>query len=128
MKTPQFTERQKKNNLKKGIAALRANKKKAIGRMRRVNTGGRCCLCVLADTAEEICKLRKGSLSGTFFPEINLSKVFAVKSDKDKNILIGGTTASTLNDTKRKSHAVIADMLEKEYLAPKKVDKKKKAK
>lgn len=47
-----MTQEQIERN-RKGMAALRANEKQAIHKMRDEN-GGRCCLCVLQDAAIEM--------------------------------------------------------------------------
>jgi hypothetical protein len=119
---PEFTKKQKKDNLKKAVEALRNNPKKTMRKMMD-DDGGRCCLCVMAHVAEDICGVPRNSFCGYLTPKIQMSKVFAIAHGKimvDDNILIQGEYASVWNDGFRvdeKTHAEIADMLEKEYLS-----------
>lgn len=115
---PKFTKEQKRANLVKGIAALRRNKKKARGTMRD-NEGGRCCLCVLADSAERICGYKKGDFASGAYPIIDLGLIFGVKSTTFNDILVSGGKAGNFNDgagEREKTHKEIASMLKEEYL------------
>ncbi len=117
---PKFTKEQQRANLIKGIAALRRNKKKAKGRMRD-SDGGRCCLCVLANSAERICGVKKGTFEGRGFPKIQLGSIFGITNTNTWNdLLIHGKNASYWNDGRgnvpEKTHKEIARMLKAEYL------------
>jgi hypothetical protein len=119
---PEFTKEQKRANLIKGIAALRRNKKKTRSKMRN-SDGGRCCLCVLANSAERICGYKKGSFEGRGFPIVDLGKIFGVKSHisgQEFNLVIQGGKASVWNDgssqKQEMTHKEIARMLKDEYL------------
>lgn len=118
---PKFTEEQKKDNLRLAIKALRENPKKAKEQMMDL-VGGRCCLCVMAHVAEDICGAERNSFCGSKNPKIDLSKFFYVKhvTFSGDNFLLGNLYASEWNDgfyAEEKSHAEIADMIEKEYLS-----------
>jgi len=124
---PKFTEEQKKDNLRLAVKALRENPKKAKKQMMD-DDGGRCCLCVMAHVAEDICGAEKNSFCGSKTPEIDLRKVFNVKdtSPSGDNFLLDGQWAALWNDgdyddgdiyVEERSHAEIADMIEKEYLS-----------
>ena len=115
-----FTKKQKIENLKKGIEALRKNRKKAIGAMKN-DRGGRCCLCVLAHVAEDICGVEHDTFVGAFMPTVNLSKVFAINTAPNLfDLIVNGRNLSEWNDGvvkgTRASHKKIADMLEKENI------------
>ena len=114
-----FTKKQKIANLKKGIKALRQNKRKARFRMQRSN-GGRCCLCVLAHVAEDICKVPRNSFCEDVLPNIDLSEVFAIATNNNKMPQVKGIALDRLNDRgisgKACSHKAIAQMLEDEYI------------
>jgi hypothetical protein len=117
----QFTEEQKKDNLRLAVKALRENPKKAKGQMID-DDGGRCCLCVMAHVAEDICGVERNDFCGTHLPKINLGEVFALFKDKygiRDNIVLQDEYASVWNDGERveeKTHAEIADMIEAQYL------------
>jgi hypothetical protein len=118
---PKFTEEQKIENLKKGIEALRKNRKKAVGAMKN-DRGGRCCLCVLAHVAEDICGVERDTFVGTFMPSIDLREIFAIGSITfPENLVVNGQSLSSWNDgsieCKKTSHKKIADMLEKGYIS-----------
>jgi len=118
---PEFTEEQKKDNLRKAVEALRNNPKKAKNQMMDV-VGGRCCLCVMAHVAEDICGAERNSFCGSETPNIDLREVFNVKATTPTgdNFLLGNQYAAVWNDgfnVEEKSHAEIADMIEKEYLS-----------
>ena len=119
---PEFTEEQKKDNLRKAVEALRNNPKKAKGQMMDV-VGGRCCLCVMAHVAEDICGAGRNSFCGSKTPNIDLREVFNVKDTPPSgdNFLLGNQYAAVWNDggidVEEKTHAEIADMIEKEYLS-----------
>jgi len=122
---PKFTEEQKKDNLRKAVEALRNNPKKAHEQMMD-NEGGRCCLCVMAHVAEDICGAEKNSFCGNATPNIDLDQVFALPDGCGDNFRVGGRYASLWNDgdhddgdiyVEEKTHAEIADMIEKEYLS-----------
>jgi len=115
-----FTKEQKKDNLRLAIKALRENPKKAKEMMQDSN-GGRCCLCVIAHVAEDIMGYKRNELCGTSVPLFRMSDVFGTGSDRwcPANIIMGSDLASAHNDGVRvpeKTHAEIADILEKEYL------------
>lgn len=121
---PTFTTEEKRANLIKGVKALRRNKKKAKNIMRD-SEGGRCCLCVLANSAAYSCGLPKRAFEGTGFPLEDLSKIFGVTSihmggANQNDIKIGEYAASDYNDGENelpeKTHKEIADLLTKEYL------------
>jgi hypothetical protein len=115
-----FTEEQKKENLRLAIKALRENPKKAKEMMQDGN-GGRCCLCVMAHVAEDIMGYKRNELCNEALPLFTMSDVFAVQESKTfpENVEVGGDLASRWNDggddIEEKTHAEIADMLEKEY-------------
>jgi hypothetical protein len=118
---PKFTEEQKKDNLRKAVQALRENPKKAHGQMMNA-VGGRCCLCVMAHVAEDICGAERNSFCGDETPNIDLREVFNVKycTPTGDNFELSGEYAAVWNDgfnVEEKSHAEIADMIEKEYLS-----------
>jgi hypothetical protein len=119
---PEFTEEQKKDNLRLAIKALRENPKKAKNLMMD-DEGGRCCLCVMAHVAEDICGAERNSFCGSKTPKIDLNKFFYVNNVtfSGDNFLLKTQYASVWNDgsngIKEKSHAEIADMIEKEYLS-----------
>jgi hypothetical protein len=117
---PTFTEEQKKDNLRLAVKALRENPKKAKGQMID-DDGGRCCLCVMAHVAEDICGVERNSFCSILLPTIDLSDVFAVADYASFDVVLGGDAASDWNDGSvgfvEKTHAEIADMIEKEYLA-----------
>ena len=116
-----FTEEQKKDNLRLAIKALRENPKKALERMQD-NNGGRCCLCVMAHVAEDIMGYERNELCCGELPLFKMSDVFAVQELETfpENVKVGEHLASRWNDggddIEEKTHAEIADMLEKEYL------------
>lgn len=114
-----FTKKQKIENLKKGIEALRKNRKKAVGVMKN-DQGGRCCLCVLAHVAEDICGVKHDTFVGTFMPTVDLYKVFAINTSNFRDLIVNGRNLSEWNDgigeCKKTSHKKIADMLEKENI------------
>ena len=116
-----FTEEQKKDNLRLAIKALRENPKKA-NNMMQDNNGGRCCLCVMAHVAEDIMGYERDELCCEALPLFKMSDVFAVQELETfpENIKVGEYLASRWNDggdnIEEKTHAEIADMLEKEYL------------
>jgi hypothetical protein len=118
MNIPTFTKEQQKENLKLAVANLRANPLKAKEQMRD-DVGGRCCLCVMSDTAEDICGLERQSLETTpFLPSFELTNIFGIESIFNDSFLfkINGISASVWNDDYDKSHTEIADMLEEGYL------------
>jgi len=127
---PQFTPEQQKENLKKGVEALRSNPLKATGEMSS-SDGGRCCLCVLKDVAEDLCGLARGSLlCNVSFPDGKLAEVFGLLPNVkyinygfDFSLYINDDytifNASELNDgdgCDELSHKEIADLIEKQYL------------
>jgi hypothetical protein len=118
--TTKFTEEQKKDNLRKAVKALRENPKKAKNLMMDEN-GGRCCLCVMAHVAEDICGEERNSFCSWKTPNIDLDQVFALPDGCGDNFLLDGQWAAVWNDgangMEEKSHAEIADMIEKEYLS-----------
>jgi hypothetical protein len=108
---------EQKENLKAGIKALRDNPQKANGIMRDEN-GGRCCLCVLFDTAVE-----RGYTGerNNFMPKdtLSLANFFGMKCDSMDEIVIDYHSLQAWNDgadCEEKTHVEIADMLEKKYL------------
>jgi len=121
MKT--YTPEEQKENLRKACQALRENPKKATYRMRD-HDGGRCCLCVMAEVAEDI----DGATRGTYskdgnLPSVKLYRIYGIEKANAHpwlyNFAIQGIYASSHNDgarTSEKTHAEIADMIEKEYL------------
>jgi uncharacterized protein YqkB len=117
---PKFTKEQKKDNLRLAVKALRENPKKATKQMMD-DDGGRCCLCVMAHVAEDICGAERNSFCAFLDTKINLAHVFAVNVDDSHDVLLWDDLASNWNDgdsfLQEKTHAEIADMLEKEYLA-----------
>ena len=125
---PKFTEEQKKDNLRLAVKALRENPKKATRQMMD-DDGGRCCLCVMSHVAEDICGVERNSFCGSETPNIDLRKVFNVEdaTSTGDNFRVGGQYAAVWNDganvwndgfdVEEKSHAEIADMIEKEYLS-----------
>lgn len=122
--------KQQKENLKLGIKALRENPLKAKEQMRDP-FGGRCCLCVLSEVAEDI----QGVPRGTFTyrepnegvdltPTSDLAEIFGLYNESSSgqfNFMINHKMASMWNDgfgfTPELSHAKIADMIEKEFLS-----------
>jgi hypothetical protein len=115
-----FTEEQKIENLKKGIEALRKNRKKAVGAMKN-DRGGRCCLCVLAHVAEDICGVERDTFVGTCMPTVDLYNVFAINTTLNfRDLIVNDQSLSEWNDgssnAKKTSHKQIADMLEKENI------------
>lgn len=115
-----FTEEEKKDNLRLAIKALRENPKKAKEMMQDSN-GGRCCLCVIAHVAEDIMGYKRNELCGKNVPLFRMFDVFGTDSARwnPENISIGSALASAHNDggdVPEKTHAEIADMLEKKYL------------
>lgn len=122
-----MTDKQKEN-LKLGIKALRENPAKAKGQMRD-DHGGRCCLCVLSEVAEDI----EGVPPNTFtyhekygpaiLPTSDLSDIFGLPNSNigvpEFNFNINNVPASNWNDgndVPELSHVEIADMIEKEFL------------
>lgn len=128
-----FTEKQKKDNLRLAIKALRENPKKAISTMQD-NAGGRCCLCVISHVAEDIMGYHRDELTGGMLPLFNMCDVFGTDTiiGAESNIMIDGVLASRYNDgdqsdteevdeslktyIRAHTHAEIADLLEKAYL------------
>jgi len=126
MNIPSFTPEQQKENLKLGIKALRANPRKARYKMED-SYGGRCCLKVLSDTAEDICGLEMNTLvKNDMHPSPLLSEIYGLPNyiAEDEgffDFLLGkdNIAASSHNDgasTSEKTHKEIADMIEEQYL------------
>ena len=126
MNIPTFTPEQQKENLRLAVADLRANPIKATDSMRD-KAGGRCCLCVMAETAERICGLLENELShDSALPTYHLAHVFglhniALEENTGFNFTVGGWSATAWNDgsypnTPEKTHGEIADMIEEEFL------------
>jgi hypothetical protein len=118
-------EQIKRNQI--AMAALRRNKKKAIGEMRD-SEGGRCCLCVIQDSAvaQGFKFPKKKWKSMESYPSPSLAKFMGWKMHKKKaNPLLCGFPASYYNDgyiCPQKTHKQIAKLFETEYpeIAPKK--------
>jgi len=114
-----MTKAQKTRN-REFLKDLRANEKKAIGKMRSAR-GGRCCLCVAFDTA---CRLGFKSYDKSWdyeaLPPEEMASFYGWPS---RNPELDGHLASEHNDggcgTPRKSHKAIADLLEKQFLSKK---------
>lgn len=114
---------EQKQNLRLALQDLRANPNKAIGHMRN-EAGGRCCLCVIAETAAKIKGLDKNAfITNSGFPTCELKEIFGLPNEHQNgtlfNFVIKGSTASCWNDgecVEEKSHVEIADMIEEEYL------------
>lgn len=128
-----FTEEEKKENLRKGVQALRENPRKAIGVMQDCE-GGRCCLCVLAHVAEDVCEIPRNSLCGCSLPEFDLRAVFAFRSSgelrpklfdipqpdgtyKSATAYNDGNIHSSKPEDREYSHAEIADLIEQHFLS-----------
>ena len=99
---------------KAGMAALRANEKKATQVMRD-HDGGRCCLCVLYDAAQEM---------GANLPDLDDEKELPPHEIKywygwwKRDPRIDDLDASAHNDgsgTEMKTHLEIADLFEVEF-------------
>jgi len=124
---PKFTPEAQKENLKKGIEALRSNPLKAVANMKN-ELGGKCCLQVLSDTAVSICGFDQEDYflaenSYGTFPKAELGEVFGLPNTPNMQVLfdfpLNGETASFINDAeegKKYPHSVIADLIEKEYM------------
>jgi len=116
---PTFTPDQKIENLKLAIKALRENPIKAKHKMTD-ELGGRCCLCVIAHVAEDICGVKRNTFCDFLTPNINLNKIFPFDNvNVGDNIFLQGEYASNWNDgcnVKEKTHAEIADMIEEEFM------------
>lgn len=124
---------EQKENLRLALKALRENPKKAKGQLRD-NQGGRCCLCVMGEVAEDINNVKRNSYTplGAALPLSILADVFGLRNIEYKgspkfNFLLEDYSASCLNDgiekidehcqgVEEKSHAEIANMIEIEYL------------
>ena len=118
---------QQKANLKLAVADLKSNPLKAKGAMRD-DEGGRCCLCVMAETAERINGVCKGSYSSNNgLPHAFLSEMFGLENsciqteDKFFNFyLLGSQTAAECNDgvsgAEELSHSEIAAIIEERFL------------
>ena len=126
-----------KANLKLAIQNLRANPKKAKEEMCD-KSGGRCCLCVMSDTAEDILGVERGSLRyDDFYPKNDIEEVFGIKSENKSyyspefanslNFIMLNDGFTSLychvgikgihqNDFKEYSHVEIADLIEKKFL------------
>jgi hypothetical protein len=116
-----------KSNLRKAVEALRANENKATTSMRNA-AGGRCCLCVMSEVAEDMQGLERGSLElDDALPVSSLSEFYGLPNSAKA----GGfsfrlrhgeahLSVTELNDgslTKRSlTHAEIADLIEQQYL------------
>jgi hypothetical protein len=121
---------QQKENLKLGIKALRENPLKAKDQMRD-SSGGRCCLCVLSEVAEDIQGVPRGTFTyrepdgeDAIAPTSDLAEIFGLRNESSSptfNFMINHQMASIWNDgfgfTPEASHAEIADMIEKEFLS-----------
>jgi len=121
---------QQKENLKLGIKALRENPLKAKDQMRD-SSGGRCCLCVLSEVAEDIQGVPRGTFTycepdgeDAIAPTSDLAEIFGLRNvsiSQTFNFMINHKMASIWNDgfgyTSELSHAEIADMIEKEFLS-----------
>lgn len=114
-----FTPEQQKENLREAIKDLRENPKKARGQMRDED-GGRCCLCVMVDTAKRI---TGRDFYGDYMPKPAMKEVFGFNFREDKLIIDGQEAhADTHNDglacekITEKSHKEIADALETQFL------------
>ena len=121
---------QQKENLKLGIKALRENPLKAKDQMRD-SFGGRCCLCVLSEVAEDIQGVPRGTFTyrepyGQYdiTPTSDLAEIFGLHNESSSgqfNFVINNKMASMWNDgfgyEREASHAEIADMIEKEFLS-----------
>jgi hypothetical protein len=121
---------QQKENLKLGIKALRENPLKAKDQMRD-SSGGRCCLCVLSEVAEDIQGVPRGTFTyrepdgeDAIVPTSDLAEIFGLHNEfisEQFNFLINHKMASIWNDglgfTPELSHKEIADMIEKEFLS-----------
>ena len=121
---------QQKENLKLGIKALRENPLKAKDKMRD-SSGGRCCLCVLSEVAEDIQGVPRGTFTyrepdggDDITPTSDLAEIFGLPNEscsEQFNFMINHQMASTWNDgfgyAREASHAEIADMIEKEFLS-----------
>jgi len=121
---------QQKENLKLGIKALRENPLKAKDQMRD-SSGGRCCLCVLSEVAEDIQGVPRGTFTyrephgeDAIVPTSDLAEIFGLHNESSSgqfNFLINDKMASIWNDgfgfTPELSHKEIADMIEKEFLS-----------
>jgi len=118
---PKFTPEQKIENLKLAIKALRENPIKAKHKMSD-EFGGRCCLCVIAHVAEDICGVKRNTFCDFLTPNVNLNEIFPFNNHFIRigdNILLKGEYASNWNDgsnVEEKTHAEIADMIEEEFL------------
>lgn len=122
--------KQQKENLKLGIKALRENPLKAKEQMRDP-FGGRCCLCVLSEVAEDIQGVPRGTFTypepdelDAIAPTSDLAEIFGLRNEscsQQFNFMINHKMASMWNDgfgyAREASHAEIADMIEKEFLS-----------
>jgi hypothetical protein len=121
---------QQKENLKLGIKALRENPLKAKNQMRD-SSGGRCCLCVLSEVAEDIQGVPRGTFTyrepdggNAITPTSDLAEIFGLRNEscsEQFNFMINHQRASKWNDgfgyAREASHVEIADMIEKEFLS-----------
>lgn len=109
------------------MEALRANEKKATDIMRNA-AGGRCCLCVMSDVAEDIQGLERGSLElDDALPVSSLSEFYGIPSSAKAGgfsfrLRYGEAHLSVteINDgseaVRAATHAEIADLIEQQYL------------
>lgn len=110
-----MTEIQRERN-REFIKDLRANQRKAFGRMRGT-TGGRCCLCVALDTAVRLGfpppKDHLKAADSVVVPPVEMAEFYGWQQC---NPVVGGYHLSVHNDGGAcgapKSHKEIADLLE----------------
>ena len=94
--------------------ALRANEKKAQDMMRTLD-GGRCCLCVAYDVAQEMGAELGGLARAAVQPPASIKSWYGWERC---NPILDGAAAAVHNDgggTTIKTHAEIADLFEIEF-------------
>lgn len=126
-----YTPEQQKNNLRLAVDALRKNERKATGDMYN-ETGGRCCLCVMSNLAEDIDGVPRDTYTAEGLPLARVGEVYGLPNSSRGdgalfNFSIGGHDASCLNDN-GKTHREIAGMIEKEFLTGSKILRRRKRK
>jgi len=111
-------------NIKGAAQAIRNNPRKAKYEMRD-SMGGRCCLCVMMDYAEEQGADVKQSEDNDLPAREGMEQFYGIKTMNNLteqnmfDFILQGSPASHHNDgvdIREKTHEEIADMIEKEFI------------